>query len=94
MQQTYTSYYADSNCPYTLDGVHLTSLRRAVLARIAPSLDIDPDQPKNKLVEAMMIKLRALEAESEISSLVEETRLEDAPEDVVQEKVEDEDTTE
>lgn len=70
MKQTFTNYYADSTCPYTLDGVHLTSLRRAVLAIYAEPLGIDPTLPKNEMIGQMMAKLRAMDADTELKDVL------------------------
>lgn len=74
MKNTFQYYYADSNCPYMLDGVHLTSMRRAKLQPIAKSLGVDPEQPKNLIVGQVMQKLNALEAPAEISELIQKPK--------------------
>lgn len=70
MKNSFEYYYADSNCPYKVDGVHLTSMRRAKLRPIAKALKVDPDQPKNLIVGQVMQKLAALEAPSEIGEMI------------------------
>ena len=70
MKQTFTHYRADSTCPFTLNGVHLTSLRRAVLGPIASTMGIDPALPKNLIIEGMIKHLVAIESEPEISDLI------------------------
>lgn len=70
MKQSFVHYHADSTCPYMLDGVHLTSLRRAVLAPMAEKLGCDPSLAKHEIVRDMMKTLAAMEAPHEISELV------------------------
>lgn len=70
MKQTFTRYYADSTCPYTIDGVHLTSLRRAKLGPLAESLKVDPLLPKNEIITQLIAVLQKMEAPLEIGDLV------------------------
>ena len=58
-----------NQCPYTLHGKKLPECRRAVLAKYAGALGIDVNQPKTDMVNQMVVRLRAMESEPEITNI-------------------------
>lgn len=75
MKVTTTRFLGDSNCPYMIDGVHLTSLRRAKLAPYAEAMGIDAGLPKHIMITQMMQKLITMgidpEADAELTTAIE-----------------------
>ena len=61
------------DCPYTFRGENLAQLRRARLFRVAQAFDLgDPAASKNQLLTNLIAKLRMMNAETEITDMVED----------------------
>jgi hypothetical protein len=61
-------YMAPAECPYTLDGANLTTLRRARLHVVARSLGLDfsPQATKQELLQRIVVTLHQRGAGREI----------------------------
>ena len=71
MKTSVTQIIGHRECPFTLNGVNLSELRRAQLFRIGQVLDIaTPQSSKNELLTGIISKLKLVNAEQEISDFV------------------------
>ena len=70
MQNKYIHFIAPKDCDYTLFGKNLVEMRRAELRKLAKALDINADGTKNDILGGLIGKLKAMEAETELSEIV------------------------
>lgn len=67
MHHSSVHYLGPKDVPYTLDGKNLVEFRRVELMRVAEKIGIPPAGTKNELLSAIVGKLQAMGANSELS---------------------------
>jgi len=70
MQTNTIVYLSAKDCPYTYKGVNLFGVRKAELLKVAKSLKVDTDIPKNDMLKTIIKKLDMLDSEKELSDMI------------------------
>ena len=65
-----THYIAPKECPFTLNGENLASLRRAKLNKIANAIKVETKDSGNATLGLVIVRLKALGANPEIGDLL------------------------
>ena len=70
MNETFESFVAPKDVPYTKNGRNLAEMRRADLHQLAKALDCDDvSYTRNDLVKALCSKLHSMDAPAEINEM-------------------------
>lgn len=71
MHTTVVQIIGARECPYTWRGRNLAEMRRVELYRLGRALDVGgPQSTKNDLLQALIGKLRIMDAETELSDMI------------------------